>query len=214
MTSIGMDVRDYLRWMAIHNYAKTTILCRSRYLGYFVCFAAAQGVDESKEVTLEMLVSYQRALFAHRKRDGSPLSFGTQAQRLVPVAQLFSWLRRQHAISDNPAADLLMPRPDRRLPEATLSADEMATLLARPDVSKPLGLRDRAVLEVFYSCGLRRAELISLWLRDIDFERGTVFVRRGKGGKDRYVPIGERAMFWLRLYVEIVRRGFCHRTVP
>jgi integrase/recombinase XerD len=71
-----------------------------------------------------------------------------------------------------------MPRPDRRLPEATLSATEMAGLLGAPDVGAPLGLRDRAVLEVFYSCGARRGELISLWLRDVDFDRGTVFVRR------------------------------------
>jgi integrase/recombinase XerD len=214
MTSIEMDAREYLKWMAIHNYARTTIKCRSRYLGYFVDFARREGVDRSEDVTLEQLVSYQQSLFAHRKRDGEPLSFGTQAQRLVPVAQFFSWLRRQHRIYTNPAADLLMPRPDRRLPEATLSAEEMAVLLGTPDVSKPLGLRDRAVLEVFYSCGLRRAELISLWLRDVDFERGTVFVRCGKGAKDRYVPIGERALFWLRLYVEIVRPGFVSDGFP
>ena len=101
-----------------------------------------------------------------------------------------------------------MPRPDRRLPEATLSAAEMTSILSRPDVKRPLGLRDRAVLEVFYSCGLRRSELIDLRMRDIDFDRGTVFVRYGKGGKDRYVPIGERALFWLRLYVELARPGF------
>jgi integrase/recombinase XerD len=214
MTSIELDACDYLSWMAIHNYASTTILCRRRYLGYFVSFAGTQGVDESKDVTLELLLAYQRALFDYRKRDGGPLSFGTQAQRLVPVAQLFSWLRRKHRIAENPAVDLLMPRPDRSLPEATLSAEEMAGLLSKPEVSKPLGLRDRAVLEVFYSCGLRRAELISLWLRDVDFERGTIFVRRGKGAKDRYVPIGERALFWLRLYVEIVRPGFLSDQFP
>lgn len=145
---------------------------------------------------------------------GQPLSFATQVQRLIPVAQFFSWLRREHRIVTNPAADLLMPRPDRRLPEATLSATEMAGLLSAPDVSLPLGLRDRAVLEVFYSCGLRRGELISLWLRDVDFDRGTVFVRRGKGAKDRYVPIGERALFWIRLYVEIVRPGFVTARFP
>ena len=64
-----------------------------------------------------------------------------------------------------------MPRPDRRLPESTLSATEMASLLSCPDVKRPLGLRDRAVLEVFYSCGLRRSELIDLRMRDIDFDR-------------------------------------------
>ena len=59
----------------------------------------------------------------------------------------------------------------------------------------PLGLRDRAILEVFYSCGMRRSELISLWVKDVDFDRGTVFIRCGKGSKDRYVPIGKRLSF-------------------
>ena len=214
MTPIESEANDYLEWMEIHNYARLTIECRGRYLAYFITFARESAVDEAKDVTLGLLLSYQHALFVHRKRDGQPLSFGTQAQRLIPVAQFFSWLRREHRIFTNPAADLLMPRPDRRLPEATLSATEMAALLGAPDVSAPLGLRDRAVLEVFYSCGLRRGELISLWLRDIDFDRGTVFVRRGKGAKDRYVPIGERARFWVRLYVEIVRRGFVTDRFP
>ena len=55
MTSIEMDAREYLKWMAIHNYARTTITCRCRYLGYFVEFASAQGVDRSEDVTLELL---------------------------------------------------------------------------------------------------------------------------------------------------------------
>ena len=214
MTPIEADAREYLEWMQIHNYAERTIDCRRRYLGYFFAFAGARGVSEAKEVTLDLLLCYQHQLFTHRKRDGEPLAFGTQAQRLVPVAQFFSWCRREHRIEANPAADLLLPRPDRRLPEATLSAPEMAALLAAPDVSKPLGLRDRAVLEVFYSCGLRRGELISLWLRDVDFDRGTIFVRLGKGAKDRYVPVGERALFWVRLYAEIVRPGFVSTRYP
>jgi integrase/recombinase XerD len=84
----------------------------------------------------------------------------------------------------------------------------MAALLAQPDVARPLGLRDRAVLEVFYSCALRRQELIDLTVRDVDFDRATVFVRCGKGSKDRYVPIGERALFWLRLYLDLARPRF------
>jgi len=192
MTPIQIEARDYLEWMEIHNYARTTIECRGRYLDYFIAFACKHDVDEAKEVTLELILSYQHQLFSHRKRDGQPLSFGTQAQRLIPVAQFFSWLRREHRIEANPAADLLMPRPDRRLPEATLSATEMAELLSAPDVSVPLGLRDRAVLEVFYSCGLRRGELISLWLRDIDFDRGTVFVRRARGPRTVTCPSASR----------------------
>jgi integrase/recombinase XerD len=201
MTPIESDIHDYLLWMQVHNYARTTIAGRVRYQGYFKSYLDGRGVEETGAVTLEMLLDYQHLLFAHRKRDGMPLTFATQVQRLVPVTQFFSWSRRLGRLPSNPTSDLDMPRPDRRLPEATLSAAEMTAVLCAPDLSPPLGLRDRAVLEVLYSTGLRRAGLIELTLRDIDYERGTVFVRCGKVGKDRYVPIGERALFWLRLYV-------------
>jgi integrase/recombinase XerD len=152
-------------------------------------------------------------VYLHRKTNGEPLSFGTQVQRLVPVQQFFSWLRKTHRLDIDPAIDLTLPRPDRRLPESTLTAIEMTAVLACPNVARPLGLRDRAMLEVFYSCALRRAELISLCLRDIDFDRGTVFVRSGKGAKDRYVPIGERAMFWVRLYLDLVRPRYVNYRI-
>ena len=78
-------------------------------------------------------------------------------------------------------------------------------MLARPDVSLPEGLRDRAMLELLYSTGLRRAELAGLLLFDVDATRGTVFVREGKGRKDRVVPVGERALAWTLKYLEEAR---------
>jgi integrase/recombinase XerD len=188
MTTLAAEIRQYLEWMEVHNYARTTIVDRRRYLVYFLTFANCRGVDDPADVTFECLLSYQQQLFDHRKGDGLPLSFGTQVQRLVPVTQLFSWLRRGHRIDTNPAADLLMPRPDRKLPEATLSASEMAKILAVPDVATPLGLRDRAILEVFYSCGMRRNELINLWVKDVDFDRGTVFHSLWQGIKGSLCP--------------------------
>ncbi|HWD56588.1 MAG TPA: tyrosine-type recombinase/integrase [Acidimicrobiales bacterium] len=208
MTSFASEIERYLSWMTVHNYAATTVENRRRYLGYFRCFAADLGIERSSDVTYELVVSYQEGLHAYRKADGEPLSIATQVQRLIPITQFFTWLRRQQKIGQNPTADLLMPRPDRQLPEATLSQSEMSRLMCAPDVTKPLGLRDRALLEVFYSSALRRSELIGLRVRDVDFERGTLFVHRGKGAKDRHVPIGERALFWVRLYLGMVRPLF------
>jgi integrase/recombinase XerD len=208
MTALTGDIEEYLLWLGVHNYAVTTIENRRRYLGYLDDFLTTRSVIETEDVTPGVLEDYQEHLFAHRKANGEPLSFATQAQRLIPVQQLFSWLRQIGRLPADPAADLTTPRPDRRLPESTLTIGEMAALLAQPDVTRPLGLRDRAVLEVFYSCALRRAELIDLTVRDVDVQRGTVFVRHGKGGKDRYVPIGERALFWVSLYSQLVRPRF------
>jgi integrase/recombinase XerD len=214
MSPIETEAAEYILWLHVHNYADTTIAARVRYLSYFTRFCSEAGVQVTEAVTFELLQGYQKQLFDYRKRDGQQLAVATQAQRLVPVAHFFSWLRRTGRLPTNPASDLMMPKPDRRLPEATLTRSEMSLLLASPDLSTPLGLRDRAVLEVFYPCALRRAELIALTVRDIDFDRGTVFVRSGKGAKDRYVPIGERALFWVRLYLNIVRPGFANAEHP
>jgi integrase/recombinase XerD len=214
MTPLEEDIEQYLLWMKIHNYAQSTIGGRQRYLDYLVEFLSDREVEKSGDVNLEDLLDYQLELYTHRKQDGRPLTFATQAQRLVAVAQFFAWLRRIGNIEINPAAEIVLPRPDRRLPEATLSIAEMSAILSTPKVSNHLGLRDRAILEVFYSCGLRRNELIQLICHDVDYARGTVFIRNGKGMRDRYVPIGERALFWLRLYTEIVRPKFANVRSP
>jgi integrase/recombinase XerD len=93
----------------------------------------------------------------------------------------------------------------KRLPRAVLSVSEMERVLAQPALETALGLRDRAILEVLYSTGIRRMELIGLDGTDLDVERGTLFVREGKGKKDRVVPIGERAIRWTERYLDDVR---------
>ena len=82
----------------------------------------------------------------------------------------------------------------------------------QPNLADPIGLRDRAILEVFYSTGMRRMELIRLKLYDLDLERGTLLIRQGKGKKDRYVPIGERAVAWLQKYLREARPAACRRA--
>ena len=103
------------------------------------------------EVTKPMLDRYQRAVFHHRKPDGQPLSFRSQVQRLTPVRALFKWLARENRILYNPASELELPKAERRLPRAILSQAEAEQVLAVPDLADPLGLRDRAMLELFYA---------------------------------------------------------------
>lgn len=105
----------------------------------------------------------------------------------------------------NPAADLELPRLGEQLPKHVLSVKEVEQVLSLPDVKTALGLRDRAILETFYSTGIRRKELIVLQLYDLDRERGVVAVRQGKGRKDRVVPIGARALAWIEQYEQEAR---------
>ena len=90
-----------------------------------------------------------------------------------------------------------MPRPVLR--------DEAEQVMLVPDIAEPVGLRDRAMLETFYSTGMRRTELMHLKLYDMDRERATVTIRQGKGRKDRMIPIGERALAWVDKYLREAR---------
>jgi integrase/recombinase XerD len=204
-TPMATAVADHLSWLAVHGYSPATLTVRRHYLGYLVHFLSEVGIDAPGEVTYPALESYQRHLYHLRKANGAPLSFATQAQRLIPVKSFFSWLAKSGVVAVDPAAGIVLPKRPHRLPEATLTAAEAEAVLAGPDISTPLGLRDRAILEVFYSTAIRRAELGSLRMWDIDTDRATVFVRQGKGAKDRHVPIGKRALSWIDTYVREVR---------
>jgi len=205
VSPIELSVSDYLLWLRTHGYAEATVRARRYYLAGLVAFLAQRDVEDPQLVTPSLLDSYQRHLFHHRKVDGKPLSFRTQAQRLVPVKGLFAWLSSTGAVAYDPAASLALPKGERRLPEAVLSVDEVEAILAQPDTSTALGVRDRAILEVLYSTAIRRAELIHLRVADIDQSRGSLFVRQGKGARDRFVPIGDRARTWVQRYLDGVR---------
>jgi integrase/recombinase XerD len=152
-----------------------------------------------------MLEAYQRFLWRYRKANGKPLGWGTQQNHLCVIKHCFRWLTRQNAILHNPASELEMPRMEKRLPPVALTTEEVARLCAVPDTNDPLGVRDRAILEVFYSTGLRRAELCTLELDDYSVARGTLRVRHGKGKKDRVVPIGGQAAHWVERYLNETR---------
>lgn len=191
--------------MEARNYASGTLSNARLYVGRCLDWLAERGVTRAEDVTRPMLERYQRVLFHHRKTNGQPLSFAGQHVRLTTIQGFFKWLCRTHRITANPAADLELPKVEKRLPRAVLTAHEAEQILSQPDLKTPVGLRDRAILEVLYSTGMRRRELTGLCLYDLDLERGSVMVRQGKGKKDRLLPIGERAAAWVRKYLEEAR---------
>jgi integrase/recombinase XerD len=195
----------FLEWMRARNYATSTVEQYQRHVAQLAAWLEERGVTRPSEVTRPMLQRYQRWLFHHRRPDGRPLSFMAQYQRLAALRVFFRHLARQNLLLYNPAADLELPRLERRLPKWVLSHAEAEQVIAQPDLGDPLGIRDRAILETLYSTGIRRFELASLHLYDLDAERGTLMVRQGKGKKDRMVPIGERAVLWIDRYLAEVR---------
>jgi len=199
----------YLEWMAITNYSDKTINARRIDLHFFNVWSEDRQLNRAQDITKPILERYQRHLFYYRKDNGQPLSFGRQSVLMISLKGFFKWLAKNNFILYNPASEIDLPRRERRLPKAILTADEAETVISQADIREPLGVRDRAIMEVFYSTGIRRAELASLSIYDIDHERETLFVNQGKGKKDRVVPIGERALRWVKKYVDEVRGQLC-----
>ena len=211
--SLPVLAEQFYQRLQVRNFAASTIKLRRDYLGQFLQWLDDRGITQIDEVTRDVLLAYQRYLFHFRsRRSGQPLKFSTQASRLIPVRAWFRFLLRERLIAFNPASDIDIPQEEQRLPSHVLTADRVETILSQPDVTQPLGIRDRALLETLYSTGMRRSELIRLTVYDLDRERRIVTIRQGKGAKDRNVPIGPRALRWIAKYQHDVRPGFAERT--
>ena len=187
------------------NYSASTIEMRGSCLRQFAQWCDERSLTEPREITRPILERYRSFLYLRRKKDGKPLSFTTQMMHLGALRSFFRWLTREGYIEANPASELELPRREHRIPRDVFTAEEAEAVVRQPNLLSPYGLRDRAMLEVLYSTGMRRAELCNLTIWDVDYSRGTVFIRLGKGKKDRVVPVGERALHWVRRYSDEVR---------
>jgi integrase/recombinase XerD len=129
-----------------------------------------------------------------------PVAPATLQRKVACLRSFYRHLRRQGTLEDDPTAYLRAPRQTRKLPEV-LSRDEVARLLAQPNGTEPAALRDRALLEVMYACGLRASEATGLEVGDVDLEDG-ILRARGKGSKERLVPVGSAAGRALTTYLQ------------
>jgi len=138
---------------------------------------------------------------AARHKSGAKARTG--ARLVSSMRRYYRYLVRENRLAEDPTARLDAPRLERSLP-ATLSERDVEALLATPDVSEPLGLRDRAMLELLYASGLRVSELVGLTLERVNAVQGVVRVV-GKGDKERLVPVGEEAIDWVHRYLREAR---------
>ena len=136
----------------------------------------------------------------------------SQLNRLAAIRIWLRWLLQRHVILYNPADLLALPKAESHLPAQVFSEAETRAVLRSHDEGTPLGLRNRAILEILWSTGIRRMELANLMLPDVDATRGVVYVRQGKGHKDRVVPVGKTALIWLERYLVNVRPRLAYQA--
>lgn len=191
----------HFEWMRVKNYSSETIEGRRLTLKYFSQWCEERGITRPQEVSRPVLESYQRYLYHYRSKKGNRLTIRSQQIRLTAVRMFFSWLSRYKHILYNPASELELPRSEYHLPKSILTFEEVEQVMNQVDLTDPMGLRDRAILETLYSTGMRRKELCNLKQQDIHLDRGLVMIRQGKYNKDRMIPIGNRALAWIDKYL-------------
>ena len=136
----------------------------------------------------------------------------TSARLLSSIRRFYRYLVRQGAVQKDPSAQIEFPKLGRPLPE-TLTEEEIERLLTAPNVDKAHGVRDRAMLEVLYACGLRVSELVGLTLNQVNLNHGVIRVM-GKGNKERLIPFGEQASDWISKFVQEARADLLKSNQP
>jgi integrase/recombinase XerD len=191
-------IKGFLEFLQVRHYSPATISSRRESLKLFFRYLEKVGLTDLREVTRRTICDYQAWLMER---------FATNSVHvhLIALRRFFEHLEVIDAIFLNPCAGLCLPKLEDRLPRGILTPTETRALLDAPDTRTPLGVRDKAILELFYSTAVRLGEMTRLTVEDVDHENGFCRVNRGKGAKDRVVPMGRMACDWVRNYLEQVR---------
>ena len=191
--------------VGVRNFAPATLAGRGQSLDAFFGFlslpaarqAGSRGIDDVREVTRETVREYQLWL------SSQPFTTHTVHAKLIALRRFFEHLEQTDAVLLNPCAGLRLPKLEDRLPRLVLTQAQARAVLNVPNTGQPRGLRDRALLELFYSTGIRLEEMARLAVDDLDCENGLARIQRGKGGRERVVPLGETAGGWLKEYLNV-----------
>jgi integrase/recombinase XerD len=189
---------QYLHYLVVEKgLSKNTIegyqLALNRFLGHL----RKKGIQEIGDVKKFDIRAF---LLVLRKKG---LSAKTLARDLSAIRTFFQFLIQEEILEVNPVEEIESPKMTKTLPEI-LTLREVEQLLEQPDLRTPLGIRDRAMLEVLYATGMRVSELIRLPVNQVNLESGYVVIY-GKGSKERMVPLGSEAMKWVHLYLQTAR---------
>ncbi len=209
--SLETHRRAWLESLRVRGCSPATLRGRHQSLERFFDHLRRQGVEDVREVTPAHVAAFQAWLMEPgRACQGAREGFrryapGTVAVHLSAVCLFFRHLTESDVILVNPCSRIVIPKMPRRLPSAVLTRAEARRVLRSPDARSGMGLRDRALLEMFYTSGLRLAEMTRLTLADVDLRGGTARVVNGKGRRDRVVPVGQRAGEALERYLREAR---------
>ncbi len=202
---IDVAIIAFKNLLKARGYADGTIESHSLNLDLFKRYLIFCNISDIKQVSPEVLHDYQAKVMAE------PFTLGSKINKLRPVKQLFDHLTQAHKLLINPAQQIELSFRRSRKIGTVLTIAQVRQLFAQPDLTISTHIRDRAMMEVMYSSGIRRSELLGLKMYNTDLEEKVLYVL-GKGRKDRVVPIGKSAAFYLKTYIKNVRPRYAKKS--
>ena len=204
MESARFALEDYIHFLKVERQlAENTITSYSRDLNDYIEFIGGANLETIDAVTRQTILTYLQLMNEQGK------SARTVSRHISSIRSFHQFLLREKVTTNDPTVHLELPKIEQKLPRV-LSMEEVDKLIAAPDQSKPQGTRDNALLEILYGTGMRVSELIDLDLDDIHLSMGFVRVF-GKGGKERIVPLGNKAIESCTRYVNEARPKFVEK---
>ena len=208
--TLSEAIKFYLDDCLARGMSPNTIIVKRQSLNRFIEWCVTQGINKPQEVNLEVMEGFRLYLHHYKKiLDGKPLSINSQHKFLTDLKLFLRRLHRRRIVSGADFEEFEMPKCQKRLPRSVLSPEEVERIFTLPLLRGDLvGIRDRAIMEVYYASAIRRSELVRIKLSHIDLDKHLLMIFEGKGLKDRHLPIAERACCWIRRYLAEVRPRF------
>ena len=197
--------KEYIQSLHIRNLAKRTIEARIFMLERFYNYLQSRNATGMEAISKAMIYDYQTELYQAINKRGRPNSVTYQNSMLSAVKGFMRFLKERDYIVSDPSLDVPYGKLPKQLPRGILTNTEARRIINTPDTHCALGYRDRTILEVLYTTGIRKQELNNLNTTDVDYNDGFLRIEQGKGGKDRIVPLGRIACRYLENYIKSVR---------
>ena len=202
-----VTILEFKNQLKSQGYAESTIALYQRNLDLFKHYLEEIKISDLRKVTRQTLSDYQTKIMEE------PIAMETRALKIRPVKRVFEYLTENHKLLINPAEGLVESCRKNRKIGPVLTFMEMEKLLEQPNLSLNTGIRDRAIMEVLYCTGIRLDELLNIKIHDVDLKEKVLFVRRGKGKKQRVTPLGKAACMYLKEYLNQIRPRYAKKNL-
>ena len=203
---VVITIKDFKIQIKARGYSESTRTNYSRYLGLFMMYLEELSITDLREVTKQVIDDY------HAKVMSESIGLESKACKIRPVKRLFEYLTENHRLLINPTEGIVETSRKNRKPGTVLTLEEVKLLMEQPDMYLKAQVRNRAVMELMYSTAIRANELEALEASHVDIKNNALYIYRGKGKKDRVVPIGKKAATYLEKYLIEVRPHYARNN--